>query len=86
MRHSYNTKGVCATKISFDLDGDIVRNVEFLGGCNGNLSAIQKLVDGFTVEKITEELGGHKCGMRTTSCTDQLSKAVETAYKKQGNF
>jgi uncharacterized protein (TIGR03905 family) len=82
MRHSYKTKDVCASKINFDLEGDIVRNIEFSGGCSGNLLAIQKLVDGFTVERIATELGGTICGRRPTSCADQLSKAVQNAYEK----
>jgi len=81
MRHSYKTKGVCAKKIDFDLDGDIVRNIEFSGGCSGNLLAIQKLLEGQSVEQIASTLGGTLCGRRTTSCTDQLSKAVQEAHK-----
>ncbi len=80
MRHNYKTKGTCSTKIMFDLDGDIVRNIEFTGGCNGNLLAIQKLLDGFTVERIESELSGTLCGRRSTSCVDQLAKAVRKAY------
>jgi uncharacterized protein (TIGR03905 family) len=79
MRHAYKTKGTCSTKITFDLDGDRVRNIEFTGGCNGNLKAIQKLVDGFTVEQISAQLGGILCGRRPTSCGDQLAKAVQKA-------
>ena len=82
MRHICRTVDVCASKISFDLDGDIVRNIEFTGGCNGNLLVIQKLLDGYTVGKIKSELGGIKCGRRPTSCADQLSKAVQKAYKQ----
>ncbi len=80
MRHTYTTKDTCSSKIAFDLEGDVVRNVQFTGGCNGNLRAIQKLVDGFTVERIVKELGGMRCGRRSTSCADQLAKAVRTAY------
>lgn len=83
MRHSYKTKDTCASKIDFDLDGDVVRNIEFVGGCDGNLKAIQKLLDGFTVEQIVSKLGGTLCGRRPTSCTDQLSKAVQKARSKQ---
>ncbi len=59
-----------------DLDGDIVRNVSFMGGCDGNLKAIPVLLDGWTVDQIEEKLTGIKCGMRNTSCGDQLAKAV----------
>ncbi|MDR1664690.1 MAG: TIGR03905 family TSCPD domain-containing protein [Clostridiales bacterium] len=82
MRYSYQTSNTCSTKIAFDLDGDVVHNVEFTGGCSGNLSAIQKLVDGFTVDRLVSELGGLKCGRRPTSCVDQLATAVKMAYSK----
>lgn len=81
MHHSYRTKDTCATSIEFDLDNDTVHNVVFTGGCNGNLKAIQKLVDGLTVEQINEKLAGTLCGRRPTSCSDQLAKAVSEAYE-----
>ena len=81
MEHfNYATKGVCSTMISFDLDGDIVKNVSFTGGCNGNLKAVSKLVDGMTVDKIEGYLRGNTCGFRQTSCADQLAVAVRKAY------
>lgn len=80
MRCEYKTKGVCASKISFDLEGNVVSNVSFLGGCNGNLKAVGKLVEGMTVEQIEGYLKGNTCGMRNTSCADQLAQAVRTAY------
>ena len=64
-----------------DIEGDVITNVRFLGGCNGNLKAISKLVDGYTVEQIEEKLKGNTCGMRPTSCADQLSIAVREAYE-----
>lgn len=70
-------------EIDFDLDGDVVSNIEFIGGCNGNLKAISKLVDGFTVEQIEGKLLGNTCGMKPTSCADQLAKAVRKAYNEQ---
>ncbi len=70
-------------EIDFDLDGDVVSNIEFIGGCNGNLKAISKLVDGFTVEQIEDKLLGNTCGMKPTSCADQLAKAVRKAYNEQ---
>ena len=82
MRYSYRTKGVCSTQINFDLEGDVVRNVEFISGCNGNLKAISKLVDGMTVGKIEEVLKGNTCGWKPTSCADQLAIAVRQAYDR----
>ena len=60
-----------------------MRNITFYGGCNGNLKAISKLVDGWTVEQIEEKLLGNTCGPRPTSCADQLARAVREAYDKQ---
>lgn len=84
MRFDYKTQGVCAKEISFDIDGDKISNVQFNGGCNGNLKAISKLVDGMTVEQIAGTLSGNLCGNRGTSCADQLAKAVCTAKEAQG--
>lgn len=83
MKCEYKTKGVCANLIRFDLDGNVVTNVSFNGGCNGNLKAVSKLVDGMTVEQIEGYLKGNTCGMRGTSCADQLAKAVRKAYEEQ---
>lgn len=73
----------CSSRIDFDINGDVVTNISFIGGCNGNLKAISKLVDGMTVEQIEEKLRGNTCGMRPTSCADQLAIAVRTAYEKE---
>ncbi len=82
MRCKYQTKDTCSTQISFDLEGNVVRNVEFLNGCSGNLNALGKLVDGMTVEQIEGKLSGIGCGARQTSCADQLCRAVRQAYDK----
>lgn len=82
MRYDYQTEMTCSKVISFDLNDNIVTNIVFLGGCNGNLKAIAKLVDGWTVEKIEQYLSGNTCGMRPTSCADQLAKAVRAAYNE----
>lgn len=80
MRYTYKTKDTCSTKIDFDLNGDVVTDIEFTGGCNGNLKALCKILDGWTVSQIQEKLRGITCGRRPTSCSDQLAKAVEKAY------
>ncbi len=82
MDHVYKTETVCAREIRFHLEDNVVTNVSFLGGCNGNLKAISKLIDGWTVEQIEEKLRGNTCGFRPTSCADQLAKAVRQAYDK----
>ncbi len=83
MKYEYKTKGTCSSRITFDLDGDIVRNVKFTGGCNGNLKGISSIVDGMKVEDIEKKLGGITCGFKNTSCPDQLAKAVSEAYAKE---
>ena len=83
MNYTYKTKDVCAREISFDINGNVVSNINFLGGCNGNLKAISKLVDGWTVEQIEEKLKGNQCGFRSTSCADQLAIAVKKAFEEQ---
>lgn len=80
MRYDYQTQIVCAQVISFDIDDDIITNISFMGGCNGNLKAIAKLVDGWTVDKIESYLLGNICGRKPTSCADQLAVAVRKAY------
>lgn len=82
MEYKFMTKGVCAQAITFDIDGDVITNINFYGGCNGNLKAISKLVDGMTVSQIEEKLLGNTCGFKNTSCADQLAKAVREAYNK----
>ena len=82
MRYDMPTEIVCAQMISFDLDDNVVSNIVFTGGCNGNLKAISKLVDGWKVEKIEQYLLGNLCGRRPTSCADQLAKAVRKAYEQ----
>ena len=83
MKHiTFSPKGVCSVKIDFDLDEDNkLHNVSFVGGCNGNLKAVSKLVDGMTVSQIEEKLKGNTCGFRNTSCADQLAIAVRKAYE-----
>ncbi|MBR6902380.1 MAG: TIGR03905 family TSCPD domain-containing protein [Clostridia bacterium] len=85
MKYSYKTNSVCSREIEFDLEGNIVRNITFYGGCNGNLKAVSKLLEGQTVEYIEEKLKGNLCGMRGTSCADQLAIAVRKAYDSQVN-
>lgn len=75
--HTFKTNGVCSRNISFDYEDGKIYNVEFLGGCNGNLKAISKLVEGQELTKIVAILEGNTCGIRPTSCTDQLCKAIK---------
>lgn len=82
MKYEYRTKGTCSQAISFEIENNTVKNVSFFGGCNGNLKAIAKLVDGMTVDEIEKKLKGNTCGFKKTSCADQLAIAVREAVDK----
>ena len=82
MKYSYPTRYICPSQISFELDGQTVKSISFKGGCNGNLKAIAKLLDGQSVDYIEEMLLGNTCGLNT-SCADQLARAVRDAYDKE---
>lgn len=79
MKYNYKPQGVCAMNISFDLEDDIVKNVVFTGGCDGNHKGLSALCEGRTADEIIQALSGIKCGMRSTSCPDQLAKAIAEA-------
>ena len=83
MSFKYKTKGTCSTLIEVELDGDIVKDVKFTGGCSGNLQAIPRLVEGMTVDEVERRIGGVRCGLRSTSCGDQLAKACRAALEAQ---
>ena len=77
MHFTYRTKGTCSQEILFDVDGKTVKNIEFIGGCNGNLQGIARLVKGRPAAQVAEELAGINCNGRGTSCPDQISKALK---------
>ena len=82
MSFEYKTKGTCSQKIIFDLSEDnIIENVKFIGGCNGNLSGISALVKGMKAQEAIEKLSGIRCGFKETSCPDQFSKALKAAME-----
>ena len=85
MDYSYKTSGTCSVQIDFHIEDDVITNVRFMGGCNGNLKALSKVLDGWTVEQIEAKLKGNTCGVRPTSCADQLCLAVRKAYDEQKN-
>jgi uncharacterized protein (TIGR03905 family) len=76
---TYYTKGVCSKKITFDIEGNVIRNVKFYAGCDGNLKGISKLIEGMTVNDVINKLKGIKCKDKNTSCPDQLACALEEA-------
>ena len=81
MQYSYRTKGTCSQQIDLEINGDVVTNVKFYGGCDGNLKAIPALVDGMTVDEIEKKLSGIRCGFKNTSCGDQLAHAAREPYE-----
>lgn len=82
MQYEYKTKGTCSQKISFEIEDGKLTNVQFLGGCNGNLKGICALVEGMDAETVIERIQGIKCGMKSTSCPDQLATALREALAK----
>ena len=81
--HSYTPRGVCSRQIDVEVDGDTVESVQFTGGCDGNLKAISKLVAGMKVDDVAAMLEGNTCGRRSTSCADQLVRALREAQAAQ---
>ena len=76
MTYEFTPSGVCSQKITFELDGDTVKNVKFTGGCNGNLKGIGALVEGMKKDEVIEKLSGIRCGFKRTFCPDQLARAL----------
>ena len=81
MQFEYKTKGTCSQKIFIEIEDSKINSVEFLGGCNGNLKGIGALVEGMDVADVIARLEGTTCGMKSTSCPDQLAKALKEATK-----
>ena len=79
MQFTYKTKGTCSQMITFDVNNNIVTNVQFFGGCNGNLKGLAKLVEGMNIDDVISRVEGVKCGMKSTSCPDQLAQALKAA-------
>lgn len=82
MNYSYKPKGVCPVNIEFDIEDGIIHNVKYTGGCNGNLQAVSRLVEGLPAEDVVSKLEGISCGFKGTSCGDQLAKAINEVLGK----
>lgn len=82
MQYEYKTKGTCSQRILFEINDGKVFNVEFIGGCNGNLQGISKLVEGMDVYEVIKRIKGIHCGMKPTSCPDQLATALQEALNQ----
>lgn len=79
MQFQYKTKGTCSQQILFDIEDGKVKNVQFIGGCNGNLQGISALVEGMNVDEVIAKIEGIHCGFKPTSCPDQLANALKKA-------
>ena len=82
MSYEYKTQGTCSQRIFFDIEDGKVKNVQFQGGCNGNLKGIGSLVEGMDAQEVISRLEGTTCGMKATSCPDQLAKALKQALEQ----
>lgn len=80
MVHEYKTRGTCSAKIDFEVEDNKLKNVVYYGGCNGNLKGISSLLEGMNIDDVISKLEGVTCGMKKTSCPDQLAQALK-AYK-----
>ena len=79
MQYTYKTKGTCSREINFEVENGKVKNVQFIGGCNGNLKGIGALVEGMDIDEVIARVEGVTCGMKATSCPDQLAQALKAA-------
>ena len=86
VKRTFAPKGVCSKRIDFDLDEGLVRNIRFEGGCDGNLQGVARLAEGRRVSEVVELLSGIKCGQKSTSCPDQLARALKKRAKAKENI
>ncbi len=85
MKFEYNPRGVCSVHYVFDIEDDIIRDVQITGGCNGNLKGISRLITGMNINDVIEKLAGTTCGYKPTSCPDQIARALKQySMQKQG--
>ena len=82
MQYEYKTSGTCSQRILFEIEDNIVKNVQFLGGCHGNLQGIGRLVEGMDVNEVIRRIDGIHCGAKSTSCPDQLARALKEAINE----
>ena len=82
MEYRYKTKGTCSSEIVIEVDGDIIKKVNIIGGCAGNTVGISNLVEGMHIDEVIKRLKGIPCGYRPTSCPDQLARALEEIKEK----
>lgn len=85
MIYNYSPKGVCSREFKIDIDNGIINEIKVIGGCSGNLQGIASLLKGMKIEDAIKRLKGIKCGMRDTSCPDQIARALESIIKDNGD-
>lgn len=83
-KYMYKTKGTCSSEIIVEVDGDIIKSVQFCGGCSGNTQGVARLCEGKNVDDVINTLSGIRCGFKATSCPDQLAKALKSYKTKKG--
>ncbi len=82
MMYEYSPRGVCSQRMIFEIEDNVVKSLKVIGGCNGNLQGISKLVVGLSVDEVIKRLEGIRCGMKQTSCPDQIAKALKEVKSK----
>ena len=85
MFYSYTPERTCSHNIEFEIDNGIVKHVSFAGGCNGNLQGMSRLVEGMDIDEVIRRIDGIHCGPRSTSCPDQLARALKKYKEECGN-
>lgn len=83
MKYTYYTQGTCSQAIEFEIEDGVLHHVQFYGGCSGNTQGVASLVEGMKVEEVLTRLEGIRCGFKSTSCPDQLTRAIRQAMGKK---
>lgn len=83
MKYTYYPQGTCSQAIEFEITNGIIHHVQFYGGCSGNTQGIGCLIEGMRAEEVVQRLEGIRCGYKSTSCPDQLAKAIRQAMEKE---
>ena len=81
----YKTQGTCSSQIMFEVENNKLKNVRFIGGCNGNLQGMSRLVEGMDIDEVIQRIDGIHCGPKSTSCPDQLARALKKYKEECGN-
>ena len=85
MTYEYNPRGVCSRKMIFNIEDGVIKSLEVVGGCNGNLAGISSIVEGMDAEEVIDRFDGIRCGFKQTSCPDQFAEALREALEKKNS-